>query len=120
MKLGTIQHKKYKLTDDQYQEIYEMYKGAIMLKDIGEHFNLSHSRIVSVISQINSIVIEKHIKFHKIMEQQTPDKDLSSFRDMFFPCDNHPTVGTVVIKDGEIIHDGNNVTEQFKTLKYYY
>lgn len=120
MKLGKVDYKKYKLTDDDYQQIHEMFKEAKTHQDIADKFNLTRQNVSAILSQINSIIISKRIRFYKIMEEQTPDKDLSSIRDMFFPCDNHPTVGTVIIKDGEIIHDGNNVTDQFKTLKYYY
>lgn len=115
-----MEYKRYRLTDEQYQDIFEMSKQAKTNQEIADAFKLNKQQISLVLSQINSAIIAKRIRFHKIMEEQTPDKDLSSFRDMFFPCDNHPTIGTVVIKDGEIIHDGNNVTEQFKTLKYYY
>ncbi len=120
MQLGKMEYKRYRLTDEQYQEIFEMFKKAKTNQEIADAFKLNKQQISAVLSQINSTLIAKRIRFHKIIEEQTPDKDLSSIRDMMFPCDNKPTVGTVVIKNGEIIHDGNNVTDEFRTLKHFY
>ena len=120
MRLLNIENKKFGLTYQEYEGIYEMFKAAKMYGEIADKFKITRSQVSAVINQINTYIIIQQKQICKILYEKATSDEIASYKDLIFPIDNEPMVGNVVIKDGKIIHDGNDITNKFKTLKNYY
>lgn len=111
MKLGKIEYKKFNLTDEDYQNIYDMYKGDTMQKEIGVKYKLSPSKVMSVMNQISNIELQKKKIFGSIIEEKQLEPE--SWKRLCFPVDNDATIGNVVIKNKRLIQDGVDITENY-------
>lgn len=111
MKLGKIEWKRYGLTDEQYQDIYELLQTSYH-SAISEKYKLSYSKTHQVVNQIHNIVAQKKKELHSIIEQQ-PEYQTSSWKELLFPVDNGATIGNVIIKNKKIIQDGVDITENY-------
>jgi len=121
MKVGNIENKKFGFTYKDYETIYDLYKEQKKFIEIADIMDTTHSRIAAVIGQINAYIIAEEKKLNKLLyDKEEFNKIGSSYKELIFPADNEATVGNVVVKDGKIIHDGEDITVKFRTLKHYF
>jgi hypothetical protein len=121
MKVGNIENRKYGFSYKQYERIYDLYKDNKTYNEIASIVGTTHSRVSAVLSHINSVIIAEEKKLNKMLFDKDEFKGRgSSFKELIFPADNEPTIGNVVIKDGKIIQDGEDITVKFRTLKHYF
>jgi hypothetical protein len=111
MKLGKIEWKRYGLSDEQYQEIYELLQNSYH-SAITEKYKLSYSKTHQIVNQIHNIVAHKKKELHIILEQQ-PEYKTTSWKELLFPIDNGATIGNVVIKNNRLIQDGIDITNNY-------
>lgn len=111
MKLGNIQWKRYGLSDEDYQDIYELLQTSYH-SAVSQKYKLSYSKTHQVVNQIHNIVAQKKKELQIIIEQQ-PEYQTSSWKELLFPVDNDATIGNVVIKNNRLIQDGKDITKNY-------
>lgn len=111
MKLGKIEYKRYGLTDQDYQDIYELSQNNIHTV-IREKYNLTYSKTNQLMNQINNLVAQKKKDLHIIIESQA-DYQTSSWKELLLPVNNEATIGTVFFKNKRLIHDGKDITDNY-------
>jgi hypothetical protein len=118
-KLINLENLKFGYSIEQYEHIYDMYKKAKQLNDIATELEIPYSRVASVISQINAHLISRRKIIGKIYENPVLE-EYSSYKDLLLEVDEEPSVGSVVVVDGRIIHKDSDITNNYRTLKHYF
>lgn len=107
LNLNNITPKKFGLDVQAYDRIYIMWKDQLTYKDIAQEFNLAKAQVSIVVNQILSFLNANKHKYEEIKaNQKLIEEALCSYKDMFFPIDNEPTIGTSKVVNGKIYSDG--------------
>jgi hypothetical protein len=107
LNLNEITPKKFGLDVNAYDKIFMMWKDQLTFQDIADEFNLAKHQVSIVVNQIISFITATKQKHEQIMAyQKLVDEALCSYKDLLFPIDNEPTIGTSKVVNGKIYSDG--------------